>query len=123
MILLLGQWSGSQPERDSVSAASAELDLEFASRRIDVGELTLHVVFAGPEDGPPIVLLHGFPEFWYAWRGPAAYTGSWQRALSGFESGRRSAGNGTKPRRPARQSAVLTRSSPPTAIVSCHKLG
>jgi pimeloyl-ACP methyl ester carboxylesterase len=26
----------------------------------------LHVAEAG--DGPPILLLHGFPEFWYAWR-------------------------------------------------------
>lgn len=72
LLLLLGQWSGSQPHRDSVSAASAELGLTFEARSIDVGEVTLHVVFAGPEDGPPVVLLHGFPEFWYAWRGPAA---------------------------------------------------
>jgi len=72
LLLLVGQWSGSQPERDSVSAASAELGLKFESRFIDVGKLALHVVFAGPEGGPPVVLLHGFPEFWYAWRGPAA---------------------------------------------------
>jgi pimeloyl-ACP methyl ester carboxylesterase len=71
-LLVLGHWSGSQPERDSVSAASAELDLQFESRMIDVGEVTLHVVFAGPKGGPPALLLHGFPEFWYAWRGPAA---------------------------------------------------
>jgi pimeloyl-ACP methyl ester carboxylesterase len=28
----------------------------------------LHVVEAGPRDGPVVLLLHGFPEFWYGWR-------------------------------------------------------
>ncbi|CCH53403.1 AB hydrolase superfamily protein yfhM [Fibrisoma limi BUZ 3] len=28
----------------------------------------LHVVAAGPADGPLVILLHGFPEFWYGWR-------------------------------------------------------
>jgi len=32
----------------------------------DVGDQQLHYVEAG--DGPLIVLLHGFPEFWYGWR-------------------------------------------------------
>lgn len=35
-------------------------------RRIDVGEVTLHVAEAG--EGPPVVLLHGFPDGWYTWR-------------------------------------------------------
>lgn len=30
--------------------------------------INLHVVYAGPQDGKPVVLLHGFPEFWYGWR-------------------------------------------------------
>jgi len=28
----------------------------------------LHVVRSGPAAGPPVILLHGFPEFWYGWR-------------------------------------------------------
>jgi epoxide hydrolase 4 len=38
----------------------------------------LHVVEAGPEDGPVILLLHGFPEFWWGWNkqiGPLAEAG------------------------------------------------
>ena len=31
-------------------------------------EVRLHFVEAGPSDGPLMVLLHGFPEFWYSWR-------------------------------------------------------
>jgi len=37
------------------------------SRVVDVGDVRLHVVEAGPEDGKLLVLLHGFPEFWYGW--------------------------------------------------------
>src|SRR4029453_17825841 len=32
----------------------------------DLGDVQLHYVEAG--DGPLVVLLHGFPEFWYGWR-------------------------------------------------------
>jgi pimeloyl-ACP methyl ester carboxylesterase len=38
----------------------------------------LHVVEAGPEQGPPLVLLHGFPEAWFCWQhqiGPLAAAG------------------------------------------------
>jgi pimeloyl-ACP methyl ester carboxylesterase len=36
---------------------------------VDAGGLRLHVAEAGPEDGEPIVLLHGWPQHWYEWRG------------------------------------------------------
>lgn len=32
----------------------------------EIGDRRLHDVEAG--DGPLILLLHGFPEFWYGWR-------------------------------------------------------
>jgi pimeloyl-ACP methyl ester carboxylesterase len=35
--------------------------------RIETNGINLHVVQAGPVDGPVIILLHGFPEFWMAW--------------------------------------------------------
>ena len=38
----------------------------FASRYIDAGELRLHAVIGG--EGPPLLLVHGWPENWYAWR-------------------------------------------------------
>ncbi|MEO8036130.1 MAG: alpha/beta hydrolase [Acidobacteriota bacterium] len=38
----------------------------LAHRQVVVGEVSLHYVEAG--QGPLVVLLHGFPEFWYSWR-------------------------------------------------------
>ena len=37
------------------------------SRAVETNDVTLHVVEAGPEEGKLLVLLHGFPEFWYGW--------------------------------------------------------
>ena len=34
---------------------------------VETNDVRLHVVTAGPTDGDLVVLLHGFPEFWYAW--------------------------------------------------------
>jgi len=38
----------------------------FTSRYVDTGELRLHAVTGG--DGPPLLLIHGWPQTWYAWR-------------------------------------------------------
>lgn len=35
---------------------------------IDAGGLRTHVALAGPEDAPPVVLVHGWPQSWWAWR-------------------------------------------------------
>jgi pimeloyl-ACP methyl ester carboxylesterase len=38
----------------------------FTSRYIDTGGLVQHVVTGG--EGPPLLLVHGWPQTWYAWR-------------------------------------------------------
>jgi epoxide hydrolase 4 len=40
--------------------------LEF--RVFHINGIALHVVLAGPARGKTLLFLHGFPEFWFAWR-------------------------------------------------------
>lgn len=37
-------------------------------RFLSANQLNLHMATAGPESGELVILLHGFPEFWYGWR-------------------------------------------------------
>ncbi len=41
---------------------------EITHEQIPANGIELHVAVAGPADGPPVVLCHGFPELWYSWR-------------------------------------------------------
>jgi pimeloyl-ACP methyl ester carboxylesterase len=34
---------------------------------ISTNGIHLHTALAGPEDGPPVITLHGFPEAWFGW--------------------------------------------------------
>ncbi|HWX97795.1 MAG TPA: alpha/beta fold hydrolase [Solirubrobacteraceae bacterium] len=38
----------------------------MSHRMVDVGGVRMHVAEAG--SGPPVLLLHGWPQHWYAWR-------------------------------------------------------
>jgi len=42
--------------------------MELEHSTIETNGIKLHIVQAGPQSGIPVVLLHGFPEFWYGWR-------------------------------------------------------
>lgn len=50
----------------------------FTHTTIHTNGINLHVVQAGPENGPLVILLHGFPEYWRGWAkqiGPLADAG------------------------------------------------
>ena len=51
---------------DQTRGLVADLGQGFTSNKAEVNGTTLHFVAGG--DGPPIVLLHGFPQDWYEWR-------------------------------------------------------
>jgi epoxide hydrolase 4 len=42
--------------------------MELEHSYIETNGIHLHVVQAGPKSGVPVILLHGFPEFWYGFR-------------------------------------------------------
>jgi pimeloyl-ACP methyl ester carboxylesterase len=42
--------------------------LGSVSRSVEVNGITLNYVELGDPAGVPVILLHGFPEFWYSWR-------------------------------------------------------
>lgn len=50
------------------SIPSDSIPVSLERHWIENGEVRIHVQAAGPDDGPLVVLLHGFPEFWYGWR-------------------------------------------------------
>jgi pimeloyl-ACP methyl ester carboxylesterase len=54
--------AGGMAEQQVPGLEGSELREGYA----EVGDVRLHYVEAG--DGPLVVLLHGFPEFWYGWR-------------------------------------------------------
>jgi len=42
------------------------LEVEFQEEYIEVNGIKLHTMIVG--SGEPIIMLHGFPDFWYAWK-------------------------------------------------------
>jgi len=44
------------------------VDGPWTHRDVTANGARFHVVECGPPDGPLVLLLHGFPEFWWSWR-------------------------------------------------------
>jgi len=58
------------------------MPIELRHRVIATNGVRLHAVEAGPPEGRLLILLHGFPEFWYGWhRHIEAFAGAGYRVL------------------------------------------
>ena len=51
---------------DTSTSPAIDTDIGLREGYAEVSDVKLHYVEAG--DGPLVLLLHGFPEFWYGWR-------------------------------------------------------
>ncbi|MFD8598245.1 alpha/beta fold hydrolase [Kitasatospora sp. NPDC059646] len=58
------------------------MSIELRRRQVPVGELSLHVVESGDPDGPPVLLLHGWPESSRTWQPLMAAAGRDARLLA-----------------------------------------
>lgn len=66
--LVLVAWRSGRREPIDVIAETERRDgVDLESHLIETNGVRLHVVEAGPVDGAPVVLLHGYPEFWWGW--------------------------------------------------------
>src|ERR1700726_3734177 len=54
------------PEGAGSVSGAPNLPSDLREGYAEIGDQRLHYVEAG--EGPLVVLLHGFPEFWYGWR-------------------------------------------------------
>src|SRR5678815_3222281 len=67
-VLAVWGWrSGDQAPIDVLAQTRAELGIPLEAGLVETNGVRLFVVQAGPKDGPPVLLLHGFPEFWWTW--------------------------------------------------------
>jgi epoxide hydrolase 4 len=68
--------SSTAPEGPGSVSGAQDLPSDLREGYAEIGDQRLHYVEIG--EGPLVVLLHGFPEFWYGWRrqiGPLAAAG------------------------------------------------
>ncbi len=67
------------PARPATRDRSATADLEH--HHVDVGDVTLHVVSSG-RTGSPVLLVHGFPETWWAFHRVLPLLAAYHRVLA-----------------------------------------
>ncbi len=50
------------------SLVAGEIESKVEHGFADSGGVKIHYAAVGPKSGPVVVMVHGFPDFWYSWR-------------------------------------------------------
>jgi pimeloyl-ACP methyl ester carboxylesterase len=66
MVSLTSRSADSRPAQAAPDPSTVRLPGPWAHRDVSANGIRIHVAEAG--SGPLVLLLHGFPEFWWAWR-------------------------------------------------------
>src|SRR5215212_4961379 len=60
--------AGNTPRMLATQSRPLPLVEGVTHRDVDTPRLRFHVAEAGPADGDPVLMLHGWPQHWYMWR-------------------------------------------------------
>uniref|UniRef100_A0A0D9WEJ6 soluble epoxide hydrolase n=1 Tax=Leersia perrieri TaxID=77586 RepID=A0A0D9WEJ6_9ORYZ len=67
-ICCFGAPSSPNKHHSEMGPAAGDEVVAITHRTVDANGLRMHVAEAGPAGAPAVLLLHGFPQVWYAWR-------------------------------------------------------
>ncbi|VAI39406.1 unnamed protein product [Triticum turgidum subsp. durum] len=70
---MAGAVNGVEAAQAQGGAAAAAGEAAIRHRTVEANGIAMHVAESGPEDGPAVLFLHGFPELWYSWRHQMAH--------------------------------------------------
>src|SRR5262245_26920612 len=66
LLLPSDAWAGDQDPPQAPPASSLLPGAEDGF--VDSGGVKIHFVSLGSKENPLLILIHGFPDFWYSWR-------------------------------------------------------
>jgi epoxide hydrolase 4 len=67
----------------AMTIAAADIETRVSHGYADANGVKIHYAALGPESGPLVVMVHGFPDFWYTWRDQMeALAGAGYRAVA-----------------------------------------
>src|SRR5262245_10215121 len=69
LALVLGLSTASAGAQPKAAPAASDLLPGAEEGFVDSGGVKIHYVSLGRSQDPLIVMIHGFPDFWYSWRG------------------------------------------------------